>query len=151
MGPFEVRNAKVMVTLAQFAQALPNGIVNIMGGGLTAIPSNLPVIFIAGTVQFGWGAIGTPHIIRFDLFDADGTAVTNDNGDPVFVQAEANVSPAPGIPFGTPLTVPLAIGITQLKLVPSTRYEFKLTIDDDTHEDWSLGFVVMPEAQSKAA
>ena len=27
------------------------------------------MIFIAGTVQFGWGAIGTPHTLRFELLD----------------------------------------------------------------------------------
>jgi hypothetical protein len=151
MDPLEVRNAKVMATLAQFAQALPNGTVNIMGGGLTAIPPKMPVIFIAGTVQFGWGAIGTPHTLRFELVDEQESAVTGENGDPIWVEAKVNVAPAPGLPFGTPMSVPLAFPLTPPELVPSTRYEFRLSVDGETHEDWNLGFVVMPEAQSKAA
>lgn len=140
-----------MATLAQYAQALPNGIVNIMGGGLTVIPPKLPVVFIAGSVQFDWGAIGTPHAIRVDLLDEHGDAVPGQNGDPVVVTGQANVAPAPGLPFGAPLALPLAIPVGPLELEPQARHEFKLTLDDESHEDWTLGFITAPEAQSKAA
>ncbi|HLY50696.1 MAG TPA: hypothetical protein VKR21_16025 [Solirubrobacteraceae bacterium] len=54
-------NPKLTVTLAQFAQALPDGTVNIMGGGVTLVASKVPAaIWVAGHAQFGWGAIGAP-------------------------------------------------------------------------------------------
>lgn len=140
-----------MITLAQFAQALPNGTVNIMGGGLVAIPPKVPMIFIAGNVQFGWGAIGTPYTLRFELLDDQESAVSGENGDPIWVEAQVNVAPAPGMPFGTPMGVPIAIPVTPPELEPKARYEFKVTINGEAHEDWNLRFVTMPEAQSKAA
>jgi hypothetical protein len=142
---------KVMVMLAQFAQALPNATVNIIGGGITAIPSKVPVLFIAGTIQAGWGVIGSNHTFRIELQDEHGTHVTNDQGEPILVEGEFSMAPAPGIPFGTPLSLPLLVPITPPELTPGTRYEFKLAIDGQASEDWNLGFVVMPEAQSKAA
>lgn len=146
-----VRSTKVTVHLAQFAQALPNGTVNIMGGGLTVIPAELPVVFIAGTLRFGWESIGSPHAIHFELLDDQGLPVAGQDEKPVVVDGQVNVAPAPWIKRGTPLTVPLALGFGPLKLAPGSRYEWKFDIDGESHEDWSLGFSTMPEAQSQAA
>jgi hypothetical protein len=142
---------KVTATLAQFAQALPNGTVNIMGAGLVVIPPKVPVIFIAGSVQFGWAAIGSTHTIRIELVDDDGSAVAGQDGEPVAVDGQANVAPLPGIPFGTPLSLPLAIPVTPPELEPGTRYEFTLAVDGQSAEDWSLPFLTTTEAQPKAA
>lgn len=90
------RSTQVSLLLSQYAQVLPNGIVNIMGGGMTVIPPKVPVIFIAGAVRFGWGAIGSTIKVRIELLDENGSAVTTDEGEPVFVEAEGGVSPAPG-------------------------------------------------------
>ena len=98
----EVRTQRSMITLAQFAQALPNGTVNIMGGGLIAIPPKAPMIFIAGNVQFGWGAIGTPTRSASSCSTTRSSAVSGENGDPILVEAQFNVAPAPGIQRGTP-------------------------------------------------
>jgi hypothetical protein len=146
-----VRSTKVTAMLAQFAQALPNGIVNIMGGGLTVIPYEIPVIFIAGNIQVGWDAIGVGHTMRFELLDDQGLPVVRADGEAVVVDGQFNVAPNPGIMRGTPLGVPLALGVGPLELVPASRYEWKFEVDNESHEDWSLGFSTTPEAQSKAA
>lgn len=146
-----VRTTKVTAMLAQFAQALPNGIVNIMGGGLTVIPHEVPVIFIAGHIQVGWDAIGVNHTMRFELLDDQGLPVFNEAGEPIVVDGQFNVAPFPGIPRGTPLAMPLALGVSPLHLSPASRYEWKWEIDGQSHQDWSLGFSTMPEAQSQAA
>lgn len=146
-----VRSTKVTAMLAQYAQALPNGIVNIMGGGLTILPAEIPVVFIAGVVQFGWEAIGVLHTLRFELLDDQGLPVVGQDENPVAVDGQLNVAPLPGIKRGTPLTVPLALGVGPLKLVPASRYEWKFEVDGESAEDWSLGFTTMPEAQSQAA
>jgi hypothetical protein len=99
----------------------------------------------------GGGVIGSNHTFRIELQDEHGTHVTNDQGEPILVEGEFSMAPAPGIPFGTPLSLPLLVPITPPELTPGTRYEFKLAIDGQASEDWNLGFVVMQEAQSKAA
>ncbi len=146
-----MRTTRLTLHLAQFAQTLPNGIVNIMGAGLTVVPPDLPMIFIAGTIQFGWEAIGSPHNIHFELLDDQGLPVVNEDGNQLAVDGQVNVAPAPGIKRGTPMLVPLSLGVGPLKLDPGTRYEWKFDIDGESHEDWSLGFSTMPEAQPKAA
>jgi len=76
--------------------------------------------------------------------------VENDNG-PIFAEMGVGVAPSPNAPFGTTLTVPIAVGFGPHEFQPSSSYQFKLWLDDETREDWSLGFMTMPEAQSKAA
>jgi hypothetical protein len=146
-----VRSTKVTAMLAQFAQALPNGVVNIMGGGLAVIPPELPMVFIAGNIQIGWDAIGVGHTMRFELLDDQGLPVVKDDGEPIVVDGQFNVAPNPGILRGTPLVMPLALGVGPLQLAPASRYEWKFEIDGESHEDWSLGFSTMPKAQPKAA
>ena len=142
---------KVKVMLAQFAQTLPDGTINIIGGGVTAVLPKIPVLFVAGTIQTGWGVIGSTHKIRIQLHDENGTHIVNDEGEPILVEGEFGMSPAPGMPFGCTLSLPVNVPITPPELTPGTRYEFTLAIDGETSEDWNLGFVVMPEAQSKVA
>jgi hypothetical protein len=42
--------------------------------------------------------------------------------------------------------VPLAINIGPLPLPPGGRYEWRLTIDGETSEDWRLPFSTRPPA-----
>lgn len=150
MGP-PVRSTKVTAMLAQWAQVHPSGTVNIMGGGLTVIPHEVPVIFIAGNIQVGWDAIGVTHSMRFELLDDQGLPVFNAAAEAIVVEAQFSVAPQPGIPRGTPLVMPLAMGVSPLQLTPASRYEWQWEVDGESHEDWSLGFSTMPEAQSLAA
>jgi hypothetical protein len=145
-----VRRTKVTVMLAQFAQALPNGIVNIMGGGLTLLPPSFPVVFIAGMVELPWDAAGVHHNMRFELLDDQGLAVQGDNG-PIMFDGQFDVAPNAGLKRGTPLCMPLAIPIGPLSLTPDARFEWRFEIDDEAHEDWRLGFTTLPEAQSQVA
>ncbi|HLY50697.1 MAG TPA: hypothetical protein VKR21_16030 [Solirubrobacteraceae bacterium] len=90
------------------------------------------------------------HKLRIALLDEEELPVENDNG-PIFAEMGVGVAPSPNAPFGTTLTVPIAVGFGPHEFQPSSSYQFKLWLDDETREDWSLGFMTMPEAQSKAA
>lgn len=146
------RNTKPALMLAQYAQALPNGIVNIMGGGLTMLPATPTVVFIAGVLELSWDAAIShrQHSIRFELLDDQGHPVENEHG-PVFVEGKFSVAPAPGLKRGTPLQMPISQPVGPLALAADARFEWRYEIDGETHEDWSLGFTTMPEAQSQAA
>jgi hypothetical protein len=51
---------------------------------------------------------------------------------------------------GTQIDLPLAFNLPPQPIPPGGRYEWRLTIDDQTHEDWRLVFSTRPE-QSAAA
>jgi hypothetical protein len=50
----------------------------------------------------------------------------------------------PGLKPGTPLDFPVAMNSTPLPLEPG-RYEWRLTIDGQSHQDWTLAFTVRSE------
>jgi hypothetical protein len=81
--------------LAQFAQTLPDGTINIIGGGATAILPKIPVLFIAGTIQTGWGVIGSTHKLRIELHDENGTHIANDEGRGILAEAHDRIRLVP--------------------------------------------------------
>ncbi len=52
----------------------------------------------------------------------------------------------PGLKPGTPLDFPVAVNSTPLPL-EAGRYEWRLTIDGASREDWTLPFTVRSEEQ----
>ena len=46
----------------------------------------------------------------------------------------------PGVKPGTSIDVPLAITVGPLPLPPGGRYEWRLSINEESHEDWRLPF-----------
>ena len=57
---------------------------------------------------------------------------------------EFEVGRPPGLKPGTPLDFPVAVNSTPLPLEPG-RYEWRLTIDGTSREDWTLPFTVRGE------
>ena len=145
------RSTRVSLMLAQWAQVHPNGTLNIMGGGMTVVPYPLPGMFIAGSLQFGWGAIGAEHAIRIDLLDDQAQPVPNADDEPVVITGKFPLAPLPGITWGTTLGVPLVVPVGPLTLAPSSRYEWRVEVDGEWYPDWDLPFSTMQEAQPKAA
>jgi len=58
--------------------------------------------------------------------------------------SEFEVGRPPGLKPGTPLDFPVAVNSTPLPLEPG-RYEWRLTIDGATREDWTMPFTVRTE------
>jgi hypothetical protein len=137
--------AKANLMLAQFAQLHQSGTVNIMGGGLTVVSHQVGVMFIAGTLQFGWEGVGQDHTMLFELVEhPDGEPILGPGGDPVAVKFEFPINPGPGVPWGTPLTLPLAIPVASLPLQPGTEYAWRYSFDGEAGEDWSIRFLTVP-------
>jgi len=149
-----VRSTKVNLMLAQSA-LVADGLLNTLGAGWTEIGPDPSPFAIAGIIEVPWDATGVPHTLRFDLLDDQGKPVVVDTPDrgsvPVTIEGQFNVAPQPGVKRGTPLSMPIALSLPPQPLPPGSRYEWRLEIDGETHEDWRLGFTVRPLAQSRAA
>ncbi len=149
-----IRNAKVSLIMARFAK-VADGLVDVMGGGITVMGAEPAAVFIAGTVEMPWEAAGVHHEARLDLIDAHGNPVVGRDAAgaevAVEIHGQFDVAPMPGLARGSQLVLPLAISAPPVPLSPGSRYEWRLWIDGETHEDWRLGFSTLPVAQSNAA
>src|SRR4051794_6393845 len=140
--------------LAQAAQAVPNGTVSVLGAGWTQIGIGSPFA-IAGIIEMPWEAAGEEHRFRLELLDDQGKPVmveTDQGEQPVCIEGGFNVAPQPGLKRGTPLSLPLALNMPPQPLAAGSRYEWRLDVDGESHEDWRLGFNTLPpDPQAMAA
>ena len=133
--------------LADYAQ-VADGKLTVVGGGWSLTGPEPTPFGIAILVHVPWDQANQRHLLRLELLDADGEAVlvTTDDGveAPIvfFDDIEFEVGRPAGIKPGTPLELPLAITSGPLPLEPGKRYEWRLSINGRTDDDWRLGFGV---------
>ena len=138
---------KVTMLLADYAQ-VADGKLTVVGGGWSLTGPEPTPFGIAILVHVPWDQANRRHSLRLELLDADGSPVlvtTDEGGEaPVvfFDDIEFEVGRPAGLKPGTPLELPLAITSGPLPLEPGTRYEWRLSIDGQTDDDWRLGFGV---------
>ena len=88
--------------------------------------------------------------MRLELLDADGVPVevADDEEDVhslvLMDDVEFEVGRPAGLKPGTPIDFPLAFNLGPLPLEPG-RYEWRLSIDGRTDDDWRLPFTVREE------
>lgn len=132
--------------LADAAQAA-EGKLNVLGGGWSITgPGPVPSA-IAMLIEVPWDRANMRYPWQIELVDSDGDLVliTGPMGDqPVKVDGELEVGRPPGVTPGTPLALPLAINLGPLPLPPGGRYEWRLTIGEESHEHWRLPFSTRP-------
>jgi hypothetical protein len=145
--------------LADYA-VVSDGKLTIVGGGWSQTGPEPASFGIALLIQVPWDQANTPHSFRVELLDADGGPVVLDadvegavveEGEEgqeqehsVAFGGDFEVGRPPGLKPGTPLDFPLAMNSTPLPLAPG-RYEWRLTIDGEARQDWSLAFTVRSE------
>ena len=136
--------------LADYAQ-VADGKLTVVGGGWS-ITGPEPVPFgIAILVHVPWDQANRRHVMRLELLDTDGAPVMVETEEgpeaPVvfFDDVEFEVGRPAGIKPGTPLELPLAVNSGPLPLEPGCRYEWRLSIDGETDDDWRLAFSVREE------
>jgi hypothetical protein len=99
-----------------------------------------------------WNAAGVSHTVKLELIDNDGNSVevTTPEGKKASVQinGQFGLTPGLGLKRGTPLVMPAAIPVPAFDIPPGGRYEWRLEVNGQTHEDWRIGFSTRPEAQS---
>jgi hypothetical protein len=134
--------------LADFAQ-VSDGKLTIVGGGWS-LTGPEPVPFgIAILIRVPWDQANHRHVMRLELLDADGVPVdveTDDGMQPLvfFDDVPFEVGRPAGLKPGTPLDFPVAVNSGPVPLAPGI-YEWRLTIDDTSDDDWRLPFSVRQE------
>ncbi len=134
--------------LADYA-VVSDGKLTIVGGGWSQTGPEPAAFGIGLLIQVPWDRANTMHSFSVELLDADGVAIGFDEDDEDQVVAfggEFEVGRPPGLKPGTPLDFPVAVNFTPLPLTPG-RYEWRLTIDKESREDWRMPFTVRSEEQ----
>ena len=139
---------RVTMLLADFAQ-VSDGKLTVVGGGWS-LTGPEPVPFgIAILIRVPWDQANQRHVMRLELLDADGQPVemeTEEGQQQVvfFDDVPFEVGRPAGLKPGTPLDFPVAVNSAPLPLEPG-RYEWRLTIDEQSRQDWTLPFTVRAE------
>ena len=133
--------------LADAAQEV-GGKLYILGGGWSITGPTPTPMAIALKLEVPWDRTNEQHKLLLELLDEDGdpVLVTDDQGEqvPLQVSGEFEAGRPPGIKPGTPIDSALAVNFGPLQLQPGHRYQWRLSIDGETDEGWSLGFSTRP-------
>jgi len=132
--------------LADYAQT-SEGKLNVIGGGWNLMgpqpaPSAIAILF-----EVPWDRSNERHDFVLELLDSDGAPVHMDGPDgemPIRIESSFEVGRPPGIKPGTPLNLPFTINLVPQPLAPGGRYEWRLSVNGDTDEDWRLAFSMRP-------
>jgi uncharacterized protein DUF6941 len=134
-------DVKVTLMIADFAR-VANGKLDVIGGGWSMMNAQGPFgFFVAALFQIPWDQTNAKHTFRLELLDADGQGVPIPSGETVRAEGEFEVGRPAGLRPGMPVDAPLVVPFGPLTLEEG-RYELRLTIDDETKEDWFLAFSV---------
>jgi hypothetical protein len=133
--------------LADYA-VVSDGKLTIVGGGWSQTGPEPSAFGIGLLIQVPWDQANTRHVFSVELLDADGAEVVlqteDEDEQPVAFGGEFEVGRPPGLKPGTPLDFPVAVNSTPLPLEPGL-YEWRLTIDGQAREFWTLPFTVRTE------
>jgi hypothetical protein len=134
---------QVNLMLADFAQ-VADGKLNLLGGGWSVTGPDPCPFAIAGLFEVPWTLTNRQHQFRFELIDLDGNAVmieTPEGEEQVFFEGGFEVGQGGPLRPGTSQRIPFALNGGPLPLEPGMRYEWRLSINGGTHDDWRLPFV----------
>lgn len=127
---------RAMVLLAHSAHLDPGGTVHALGLGWTTTTTPAPQHALIVFVEVQWAEIGTEFPIRAELVDGDGKRVAQTE------ESTINARRHPVHPEGTPVTIPFVATIPALSLAIGQRYQWRVSIGGEMHEDWLAGFTV---------
>ena len=132
--------------LADYAQAA-EGKLNVIGAGWT-LTGPQPVPHAIGLIfEVPWDQANDQIHFRLELVDQDGEPFmlpTPEGPQPLHTEGQFEVGRPAGIKRGTPLNFTIALNIGAQPLAPGERYEWRLTVNGETHEDWRAAFSVRP-------
>jgi len=132
--------------LADYAQAA-DGKLNVIGAGWSITGPGPAPFAIALDIKVPWDQTNMRHTMRLELVDADGSPVlvpTADGEQPLYVESTFEVGRPAGLKPGTPIDVPIAMNFPAMPLPRGGRFEWRLSIDGETHGDWRVAFSTRP-------
>jgi hypothetical protein len=130
--------------LADAAQ-VSEGKLYILGGGWSVAGVGPLSVAIAIKFEVPWDLTNRPHKWHLALVEEDGAPVrlklSEDAEATVEVDGAFEVGRPTGLKPGTPMDMPVAINLQlPVALEPDRRYQWRLTVNDDTREEWQIGF-----------
>jgi len=137
---------RVTLLLADSAQAV-EGKLYILGGGWSVVGPDPTGMAIAMKIEVPWDQTNRQHTWLLELVTSDGETVfvPGPTGDePVKLDGSFEVGRPPGVKPGTPIDLPVAINVVPLPLPVDGRFEWRLSIDGVSDEDWRLAFTTRP-------
>jgi hypothetical protein len=144
---------KVSLMLADHAQAV-GGKLYISGGGWSITGPDASPSAIAMDMKIPWDLRTEEHNLRLELVDSDGQSVlvpTPQGVQPLVIDGQLKIEgPFDGIKPGTPLDAPFALNLGPIPIPPGGRYEWRLSINGESHEDWRLAFSTRPAVAQAA-
>jgi len=135
--------------LADAAQAVA-GKLYILGGGWSITGPDPAPSAIAIYVKVPWDLTNMKHKLLLELMDVDGEPVFVDapaGRQALRVESEFEVGRPPGVTPGTPIDLSFALNFPPIVLEPGSRYVWRLSINGETDENWSLAFSTRPASQ----
>jgi hypothetical protein len=133
---------RVTLLLADAVQAV-EGKLYVLGGGWSVTGPGPTAMGIAVKVEVPWDQSNRRHSFRMWLVDEDENPVesTTDQGSaPIEVSGQFEVGRPPGLAPGTPLDMPMAFNLGPLHLPEGKRLIWRLDIDGEQKDDWTLRF-----------
>jgi hypothetical protein len=129
------------------AAQVADGKLFILGGGWSLVgPDPMPSA-VALKIDVDWTETGRAHHWELYLVDEDGQPVlveTPDGPRPMEVRGDFHVERPDTVPEGSPIDVALAVNFGPLPLATDSRFTWRLTIDGESREDWTLAFSTRP-------
>jgi hypothetical protein len=133
--------------LADAAQEV-GGKLYILGGGWSITGPEAVPMAVALKLEVPWDRTNMPHSLVLELLDEDGNAVLvpgpEEDQVPLQVTGDFEAGRPPGVKPGTPIDSALAVNFGPLPLEPGRRYQWRLSINGESDEDWALGFSTRP-------
>ncbi|TGD90029.1 hypothetical protein BayCH28_05480 [Mycolicibacterium sp. CH28] len=127
---------RAIVLLAHSGHLDKSGTVHALGLGWTTSPTPTAQHVLIVFVEVQWSELGTSFPIRAELVDSDGNQVAHTEENVI------NARRHPVHPAGAPVTIPFIATIPPLKLSSGERYQWRVSIAGEMHEDWLAGFTV---------
>jgi hypothetical protein len=127
---------RAIVLLAHSGHLDKGGIVSALGLGWSTSSAPTPQHVLIVFAEVEWSEIGGEFPIQAELIDSDGTRVAKTE------ESTINAQRNPVHPEGTPVTIPFIATIPPLDLTPGQRYQWRVSIGGEMHEDWLAGFTV---------
>ena len=143
------RGFRVSMTLADYAVVTPDGKLTAVGCAWNVLRiGDQPFPFhVAAQIDVPWSRTNEEHRWRLELVDRDGQlAVFGDEQETVVISDTLELGRPPGAPRGTMFPWPLVVAFQQgLPFAAEAGwFEFRLFINDETHEDWRLALQTVP-------
>ena len=130
---------RLILLLADAAQADPSGKVNALGLGWNAIGAATVPFSVVLLMDVEWVETNRPYHVKVQLLTQDGQPVLVEGGDgarvPVVLEARAEVGRPPGLAPGSMLRMPVVFTIGTGVPIPQGRYVWRASIEG--HPDWT--------------